>query len=392
MKKYEFISKNKGLTLFNNIHIQDTGINLTGENKDHDSGNKRIKERKVMKMEHVDISVNGEKQQLEAETSILQLLEERDVDPQVAVVKINDSIIENKEQMAETELKSGDEIEIIFFMGGGSFDLSEEEIERYSRHIILKELGGAGQQKIKDASILVAGTGGLGSPTAFYLAAAGVGKLGLVDSDVVDLSNLQRQILHSTPDVDRPKVDSAVEKLRALNPGVDIKTYHSYLNKENIFDIIADYDVVVDGVDNFPTRYLINDACVLTDTPLVEAGILRFQGQVMTILPGEGPCYRCVFREPPQEGAVPACREAGVLGAVAGTIGTLEATEALKLVTDIGEPLVGRLLIYDALKTSFREVNIEHDQECPLCGEEPEITELQEYELECELHDEGQGR
>ena len=337
-------------------------------------------------MSEIEISVNGEKQNIAKESSILQLLENRQVDPEVAVVKVNKEIIEDREKIASRKLKAGDEVEIIFFMGGGSFDFSEEEIERYSRHIILEELGGKGQQKIREASVLVAGTGGLGSPAAFYLAAAGVGRLGLVDNDVVDLSNLQRQILHATPDVDRPKVESAGEKLQALNPGVEVEIHHTYLNKDNILDIIADYDFVVDGVDNFPTRYLINDACVLSRTPLVEAGILRFQGQVMTILPGEGPCYRCVFREPPAAGAVPACQEAGVLGAVAGTIGTLEATEVIKLITGIGEPLVGRLLIYDALKTSFREVSIDHDPDCPLCGEEPEINELQEYQLECDLH------
>lgn len=194
------------------------------------------------------------------------------------MVKVNDEIIEEEEQMSEQVLNDGDEVEVIFFMGGGSFDFTEEEIERYSRHIILKEVGSSGQQKIRDASVLVVGAGGLGSPAAFYLAAAGVGHLGLIDSDRVELSNLQRQILHSTSDVDRPKVESAAEKLRDLNPGVEVEAYREYLNKENIMDIIEDYDIIVDGVDNFPIRYLINDACIFTEKPLVEAGILRFSG------------------------------------------------------------------------------------------------------------------
>ena len=266
------------------------------------------------------------------------------------------------------------------------FNFTEEEVERYSRHIILDEVGGKGQQKIKNSSVLVVGAGGLGSPAAYYLAAAGVGTLGIVDSDVVDRSNLQRQILHNTQDIDRPKVESAAEKLEALNPNVEIITYNKFLNKDNVKDIIKDYDVIVDGVDNFPARYLLNDACVMEGINLVEAGILRFRGQVMTIKPGEGPCYRCVFTNPPDEDAVPSCREAGVLGAIAGTIGTLQATEALKIITGVGENLIGRLLLYNAGDTSFREVDINRKKDCPVCGEDPEITELLEYEISCEIH------
>lgn len=271
-------------------------------------------------------------------------------------------------------------------MGGGAFDFSEEEIERYSRHIILPEISGQGQQKIKEASVLVVGAGGLGSPVAYYLAAAGVGRLGIIDSDLVDLSNLQRQILHTTADLDRPKVESAREKLQAINPNIEIITYNQYLNKDNVLEIIESFDLVVDGVDNFPTRYLLNDACVMKNKPLVEAGILRFDGQIMTIKPGEGPCYRCIFTRPPAEGTIPSCQEAGVLGAIAGTIGTLQATEALKIITGVGKPLIGRLLIYDAKELSFREVEIRRNPDCPVCGDNPTITELIEYELSCELH------
>ncbi|WP_459167815.1 HesA/MoeB/ThiF family protein [Natronospora cellulosivora (SeqCode)] len=271
-------------------------------------------------------------------------------------------------------------------MGGGSFDFSEEEIERYSRHIILKDIGGTGQQKIKEASVLVVGAGGLGSPVSLYLAAAGVGKLGLIDSDVVDLSNLQRQVIHTTADLDKPKVESAAETLRSINPHVDVKTYNTYLNKENIMDIIDEYDIIVDGVDNFPTRYLLNDACVMKGKTLVEAGILRFEGQVMTIKPGEGPCYRCVFTNPPAEGTIPSCQQAGVLGAIAGTIGTIQATEVIKLITGIGTPLIGKILIYDALDMSFRKVDLKKNADCPVCGDNPSITELMEYEISCQLH------
>ncbi len=336
-------------------------------------------------MSEINVKVNGKDEILEEGSSLLTLLEIKEINPEIAVVKLNDDII-GKNKLGEKELLADDQIEIIFFMGGGSFDFSEEEIERYSRHIILQDIGGTGQQKIKEASVLVIGAGGLGSPVSLYLAAAGVGKLGIVDSDVVDMSNLQRQIIHTTADVDRPKVKSAVEKLNSINPNVEVITYNTYLNKDNIEEIIKDYDIIVDGVDNFPTRYLLNDACIMNNKILVEAGILRFEGQVMTIDPGEGPCYRCVFTSPPEEGTIPSCQEAGVLGAIAGTIGTIQATEVLKLITGVGSPLKGKILIYDAKEMDFRKVEVKKNPDCPVCGENPTITELLEYEISCNLH------
>ena len=261
------------------------------------------------------------------------------------------------------------------------FDFSEEQIKRYSRHILLPEVGGKGQKKISEGKVLIIGTGGLGSPVAFYLAAAGVGTIGLIDDDVVDLSNLQRQILHSTKDIGRPKVESGKETLNDLNPEVNVITYGYRLNKDNILDIIKDYDIIVDGTDNFTTRYLTNDACVMTGKPFVHGGILKFVGQVFTIKPGEGPCFRCIFREPPPAGAVPNCAEAGVLGVIAGTIGVIQATEVLKYILGLGDLLVGRLLNYDALSMKFREIKLSKNPDCPCCGENATITELQEYEL-----------
>lgn len=258
---------------------------------------------------------------------------------------------------------------------------TEEEIFRYSRHILLPEVGGAGQRKICNAKVLVIGTGGLGSPVAFYLAAAGVGKLGIIDDDVVDLTNLQRQILHSTKDIGRPKVESGSEKLKALNPDVNVVTYRERLTSKNIMDIIRDYDIIVDGTDNFSTRFLTNDACVMTGKPFVHGGILRFSGQVLTVIPGHGPCFRCIFHEPPKEGSVPSCSEAGVLGVLAGTIGVIQATEVLKYILGQGDLLVGRLLMYEALPMTFREVEVKRNPECPVCGEKPTITELVDYEF-----------
>jgi molybdopterin/thiamine biosynthesis adenylyltransferase len=260
---------------------------------------------------------------------------------------------------------------------------SEDWIERYSRHIILTEVGGAGQQKFGEAKVLVLGAGGLGSPIALYLAAAGVGTLGLVDNDSVDLSNLQRQVLHHTPDIGRAKVESAAEKLTAINPDIKVVPYNLMVTSDNIMEIVRDYDIVVDGTDNFPTRFLVNDACVMAGKPLVHGAILRFDGQAFTILPHEGPCYRCIFREPPPPGAVPNCSQAGILGAVAGIIGTVQATEVLKIILGKGKLLNGRLLIVDALDMSFRETRIRKDPECPLCGENPTITELVDYEWVC---------
>jgi len=263
-------------------------------------------------------------------------------------------------------------------------DFTEEEIKRYSRHIILKEVGGKGQKKLREGRVLVVGAGGLGSPAAYYLAAAGIGTLGIVDSDVVDVSNLQRQIIHRTTGIGAPKTDSAAERIRALNPGVEVRKYQLRLSKDSVEGIIGDYDVIINAVDNFATRYLVHDACYFARKPLVEAGVLEFLGQAMTIVPGEGPCYRCVFPEPPPPGSIPSCQEAGVLGTVPGVLGIIQATEAMKLILGIGKPLVGRIMIYEALSGTFREVKFRPNPKCPLCGENPSITELVEYSLECD--------
>jgi adenylyltransferase/sulfurtransferase len=259
---------------------------------------------------------------------------------------------------------------------------TEDQITRYSRHILLPEVGGKGQKKIAQARILIIGAGGLGSPAALYLAAAGVGTLGLIDGDAVDLSNLQRQVLHHTDDVGRPKVISGKEKIEALNPDVNVMTYEDRLTAKNALDLFSQYDVIIDGVDNFPAKFLINDACYFTRKPLVHGGILRFDGRVFTILPGETACYRCVFKTPPPPGLVASCQEAGVIGVLAGIIGTLQATEALKLILKIGKPLTDRMLDFDARRTAFREIRVRRNPNCPLCGERPTITELFEHEPE----------
>ena len=260
--------------------------------------------------------------------------------------------------------------------------LTNEQLERYSRHIILQQVGGRGQEKILGSKVLVIGTGGLGAPAAMYLAAAGVGTIGLVDFDVVDLSNLQRQIIHQTADVGKPKVDSGRETIEAMNPDVDVHTYNELVTSANIRDIIRDqdYDFIIDGTDNFPAKFLINDACVFEKKPFVHAGIIRFQGQLMTYVPGAGPCYRCVFKTMPPKDAVPTCRQAGVLGVMVGIIGTLQATEALKYILGVGELLTGYLLTYDALTMKFRKVKLPRDPHCAICGEHPTITELIDYE------------
>ncbi|NPV72918.1 MAG: molybdopterin-synthase adenylyltransferase MoeB [Pelotomaculum sp.] len=256
----------------------------------------------------------------------------------------------------------------------------EEQVVRYSRHIILTEVGSRGQKKINAGRVLIIGAGGLGSPVAFYLAAAGVGTLGIIDDDVVDLSNLQRQILHFTEDVGRPKVDSAKEKLLALNPDCNVVSYRERLMAHNILDIIKQYDIIVDGTDNFPTRFLANDACIMAKKPFVYGGVLRFFGQVMTIVPGKGPCFRCIFSEPPPPGAVPTCSEAGILGVLPGTIGLIQATEVLKYLLGIGNLLVGRLMMYDALLMEFRDVQVKRNPDCPVCGDNPTIIDLVDYE------------
>lgn len=259
-------------------------------------------------------------------------------------------------------------------------NFTEEQIMRYSRHIILKEVGGKGQENICNARIFIMGAGGLGSPAALYLAAAGVGTIGIADNDVVDLSNLQRQVLHTTADVGKAKVFSAEETLSAINPNVNLIAYKERVTSENVMDIIRDYDIVLDGSDNFPTRYLINDACFFAGKTLISGSILRFDGQATIFKPhAGGPCYRCLYPEIPPAGFVPSCSEAGILGPVAGAIGVLQATEALKEIIGVGDPLVGRLSVFDALTTSFRELKVRKDPDCELCGSKATITLLVDY-------------
>jgi adenylyltransferase/sulfurtransferase len=265
------------------------------------------------------------------------------------------------------------------------FDFTEEEIKRYSRHILLPEVGGKGQKKINGAKVLLVGAGGLGAPVGYYIAAAGVGKIGIVDDDQVELSNLQRQIVHSTEDVGKNKAISAQETLLGLNPGLEVVTYQKRVTSENILDILEDYDIVVDGSDNFPTRYLVNDACVLARKPLSHGAVFRFHGQATTILPGDGPCYRCLFREPPPPGMVASCQEAGVLGVLPGLIGLIQATEVLKLILGTGKVLKGRLLIYEALEMEFETIKVKRDHDCPVCGDHPTIMELIDYEEFCQV-------
>ncbi|WP_319508106.1 molybdopterin-synthase adenylyltransferase MoeB [uncultured Methanolobus sp.] len=256
-------------------------------------------------------------------------------------------------------------------------EFTEEQIRRYSRHIILQEVGGKGQQKLLSSKVLCIGAGGLGSPIIQYLAAAGVGTIGIVDDDVVDLSNLQRQVIHGG-NVDLPKVESAKRYVQNLNPDVNVITYRERLNSGNVLDIIKDYDIVVDGSDNFATRYLVNDACVLAKKPLSHGSIFRFEGQVTTILPGEGPCYRCLFEHAPPAGMIPSCQEAGVIGVLPGIIGVIQATEVIKYLLGFGEMLKGRLVFYDAFNMSFDEIKVRKNLSCPVCGENPSIISIEE--------------
>lgn len=259
-------------------------------------------------------------------------------------------------------------------------EFTETQLQRYSRHIILPEVGGKGQKKILGAKVFIVGAGGLGCPVGYYLAAAGVGTIGMIDNDTVEISNLQRQIAHSVNTLGKPKIESAKATFEALNPDVNVVGIQDRITKDNILGLIKDYDIVVDGSDNFPTRYLVNDACVMLKKPLVSGAILKFEGQVTTVLPGEGHCYRCLFEEMPPAGLVPSCQEAGVLGAITGVVGALQATEVLKLIVGKGEALKNTLLIYDALKTTFRRVKVPKNPNCPVCGDNPTITELQDYE------------
>ena len=264
-------------------------------------------------------------------------------------------------------------------------EFTDEQIERYSRHIILPEVGGSGQQKMLEARVLLLGAGGLGSPAAYYLAAAGIGNLGIVDFDQVDLSNLQRQIIHSTERIGMLKTESAKKTIQALNPDVNVTLYNEKMDSSNIMNLIEGYDYIVDGSDNFPTRYLVNDACVMKNKTLIHGSIYRFEGQVTVFKPGDGPCYRCLYPEPPPPGMVPNCQEGGVLGVLAGVIGNLQVVEVLKLILGIGKSLVGKLLIYDALNTEFRSLRLRRVANCPICGEKPTIKELVDYEEFCGL-------
>ena len=256
--------------------------------------------------------------------------------------------------------------------------LTEEQIQRYSRHIILKDVGGKGQQKLLDGKVLIIGAGGLGAPIALYLAAAGVGTIGIADADVVDITNLQRQVIHFTPDVGKPKVESAAEKMRAINPDVTVNTYQEWVSAANIAELIAGYDFVIDGTDNFAAKFLINDACILGGKAYSHGGILQFDGQTITILPRESACYRCIFPAPPPKDAIPTCSQAGVIGVLPAVIGSLQATEAIKFLLGKGELLTNRLLTYNALQMKFREITIRRSVRCPVCGDNPTVTELKD--------------
>ncbi|MDO8679214.1 MAG: molybdopterin-synthase adenylyltransferase MoeB [Acidobacteriota bacterium] len=293
-------------------------------------------------------------------------------------------------QKDQTPVKAGDTVSIIPSVAGGAPaatetlpELSGDEIKRYSRHLIMPEVGVDGQRKLKAAKVLCIGAGGLGSPAAMYLAAAGVGTIGIVDFDVVDFSNLQRQLLHGTPDVGRPKLDSAKDRLNALNPNVHIETYDAALSSENAMRLFEPYDVILDGTDNFPTRYLVNDACVLSGKPNAYGSIFRFEGQASVFGAKDGPCYRCLYPEPPPPGLVPSCAEGGVFGVLPGIIGVIQATETIKLILGVGEPLIGRFLIYDALRMRFRELKLRKDADCPVCGTHPTVKKLIDYEQFC---------
>ena len=313
-------------------------------------------------------------------------------------------------QREQTPVKSGDSLSIVPSVAGGAPtsappvnaravpdgdaaaaalpDLTADEIKRYSRHLIMPEVGMDGQRRLKAGSVLCIGAGGLGSPAAMYLAAAGIGRIGFVDFDVVDFSNLQRQLLHGTSDVGRSKNESAKSRVNDLNPHVQVDTYETMLSSENALELFRGYDVILDGTDNFPTRYLVNDACVLTGKPNAYGSIFRFEGQASVFGTPDGPCYRCLYPEPPPPGLVPSCAEGGVLGVLPGIIGVIQATEAIKLITGIGEPLIGRFLIYDALRMRFRELKLRKDPECPVCGTHPTVTRLIDYEQFCGLRPE----
>ena len=324
-------------------------------------------------------------------------------------VYLNDEDIRYLQREA-TPVKPGDSLSIVPSVAGGAGtteapamnpravaggdaelpQLTPDEIKRYSRHLIMPEVGMDGQRRIKAGSVLCIGAGGLGSPAAMYLAAAGIGRIGMVDFDVVDFSNLQRQLLHGTKDVGTSKNESAKRRINDLNPHVHVETYETLLTSQNALELFKDYDVILDGTDNFPTRYLVNDACVLTGKPNAYGSIFRFEGQASVFATKDGPCYRCLYPEPPPPGLVPSCAEGGVLGVLPGIIGVIQATETIKLITGIGEPLIGRFMIYDALRMKFRELKLRKDPECPVCGTNPTVTKLIDYEQFCGLRPEPQ--
>lgn len=307
-------------------------------------------------------------------------------------IYVNDEDIRYMEK-SDTQIKDGDTISIVPSIAGGSIvvedeaartvELDRDEILRYSRHLIMPEVALEGQKKLKAAKVLCIGAGGLGSPLVMYLAAAGVGRLGLVDFDVVDFTNLQRQIIHSTANVGRSKLDSAKERIAEINPYVEVQTHEVALASENALELFAPYDIIVDGTDNFPTRYLVNDACVLSGKPNVYGSIFRFEGQATVFYAKEGPCYRCLYPEPPPPGLVPSCAEGGVLGVLPGVIGVIQAIETVKLILGKGESLIGRLMLFDALKMKFRELKLRKNPDCPVCGENRSVTELIDYNEFC---------
>src|SRR5882672_4787795 len=313
-------------------------------------------------------------------------------------VYVNDEDV-RQQSGAQTKLKDGDTVMIVPSIAGGVAkeaevetplpSLSNEEIARYSRHLIMPEVGLEGQRKLKAASVLMIGTGGLGAPVGMYLAAAGVGRMGLVDFDVVEASNLQRQIIHGTRDIGRPKIESARDRLRDINPHIEIETHETRLTSQNALGLFANYDIIVDGTDNFPTRYLVNDASVLSGKPNVYGSIFRFEGQASVFWAaapnGGGACYRCLYSEPPPPGLVPSCAEGGVLGVLPGIVGAIQANETIKLILKDGVPLVNRLLLFDAWQMKFRELKLRQDPNCPVCGENPTVTKLIDYEEFCGL-------
>lgn len=318
---------------------------------------------------------------------------ERIIDPKTGEIRrfvnifVNGKDIRNLEGPA-TKLEEGAEVRFIPAVAGGEFQgFNEEQIRRYSRQIILKEVGGKGQKKLKNSKVLVVGAGGLGSPAALYLAAAGVGKIGLIDCDKVDVSNLHRQILHFTGDVGKPKIESAKEKLLKINPEIEVVTYLEEFSAKNAFKVLEGWDFVVDGSDNFPTKFLLNDACVIKNVPFSHAGVLRFVGMTTTIIPNNGPCYRCLTPEAPPRGMIPTCQEAGVLGVVPGVVGSIQASEALKFLLGVGELLNGRVLFFDALEMSFEEFELVRKPNCPSCGEKQSIKDLSQvdYGHVCEV-------